>query len=1297
MDTSDEYRIFTEAIALVDENERAAWLVAACADDQALRARVERLIEAHLASSGPIDELSQLTSATREQAIHHEGCGTRIGPYQLLQLIGEGGMGLVFMAEQQEPLRRRVAVKLIKPGMDTRHAVARFDAERQALARMDHPNIARVLDAGETETGKLYFVMELVQGQPITEFCDHHQYTARDRCALFQSVCHGVQHAHQRGIIHRDLKPSNVLVSHCDGQPVAKIIDFGVAKAVHQDLTARSYFTELGHVIGTVDYMSPEQATLDHSDIDYRTDIYALGGILYELLTGEPPFGRGRLRRAALDEVLRIIREEDPPLPSKRITESQSLAQTASQRRMEPRSLTSWLRGDPDWIVLKAMDKDRKRRYDSASQLAEDLARFLSDEPIVARPPSRSYRMHKFVRKHRVLLLTFLCVAATLLLGMVTTAWQARMATLERNAAVQERNRARQQVLLTEKANAEAVGARRDAERAVVTAYETQAFAHAERGEGATAALWFTYCAELGRRNDPAHSQRNQLRAQSYLDETPRPVRAFHVPFEAPHVQFDPSSRFLLTYPADNGGLEYSPPDRDHVLVWDIVSEKPLRLPFEDTSIQGIAWNALGDQIAITSRDHPIWIGSFPALENRLRIPDSRNARNIRFSPDGRHLAFSIGNDAYIWNLEAGKFVDHPLKHARPIRHIDWSPDSSKILTVQGFEASVFSIHSTTGEPLFPAVRHFTGHQREESSAVWPLFGDSGKLLVTIDKKLCYYDSETGKKIGSHPLKQQLLSADGSGKAEDEGVAAMSYYSSNTRIVRVAEQLPGQGKILDVYLDPQVGVTSRFPEYPIRTITSLSGGLNPSFFAAGGADGMVSLEGACDVRNIKHPQPVVHVDLSATEMLLATAQSDGLVRVWDIGTSMLNQKVLPLQRLGDENTESFSAISPDGRYVVNTGTTFTSYKKPTSLVVFDLSDGHSLLDAPIALPGQLVDAIFSLDGSRIAAVTQQPNTLTIWNWKDSAKAMVSVALPADPRSVAYGPNDLVAVLCGDASITLVNGESGTQTARWQTSPLGAANHIVNNGRIRFSPDGLSLVTYGFAAEVWNVADQKRKYASISPDARCHGLDISRDGRWMATGGYDNRASVWDFQNGQRVSPELAHPDKVYSVCLTSDGQQLLTTCRDGGVRLWNWKTGEMAIPTLKHGNQVFVARILDQGRTIVSLSFEDKRLRFWDGQTGASLGAPIQLNAMFCASLDISPDESRAIVSATRALTWIDLTGRRPELPDLDLARQRAELASGYTVKNGGLVEMTSEQWFQRWKQQKRLPELSSPRRRGFH
>jgi serine/threonine protein kinase len=433
----NEHELFATALEIDAPDERSAYLDRACGGDDALRARIEALLRAHQQAGSFLAAPTDAGSATLDAPKTPEGPGTVIGPYKLLQTIGEGGMGTVSMAEQTQPVRRLVALKVIKAGMDTRQVLARFGAERQALALMDHPNIARVLDAGATETGRPYFVMELVKGVPITRYCDERRLTLRERLELFIPVCQAVQHAHQKGIIHRDLKPSNILIALYDGKPVPKVIDFGVAKATGQRLTDQTLYTEFGAVVGTLKYMSPEQAELNQLDIDTRSDVYSLGVLLYELLTGTTPLGPRRLKGAAILEMLRMIREEDPPRPSTRLSTTQELPAISACRGVEPNRLSGLVRGELDWIVMKALEKDRSRRYETANSLAADLTRYLVDEPVTACPPSAAYRFRKFARRNRAALSIAALVSVLLVVGTAVSwyfAIQARERAKEANA-----------------------------------------------------------------------------------------------------------------------------------------------------------------------------------------------------------------------------------------------------------------------------------------------------------------------------------------------------------------------------------------------------------------------------------------------------------------------------------------------------------------------------------------------------------------------------------------------------------------------------------------------------------------------------------------------------------------------------------------------------------------------------------------------------------------------------------------------------------------------------------------------
>jgi serine/threonine protein kinase len=452
--------------------ERERFLAEACRDDAALNEQIVSLLEADADDRGSFLKLTQILRPT---ILPTEKPGDRIGRYKLLEQIGEGGCGIVYMAEQEEPVRRRVALKVIKLGMDTKQVITRFEAERQALALMDHPNIARVLDAGATDTGRPFFVMELVRGIKITDYCDENNLSTNERLELFIQVCQAIQHAHQKGIIHRDIKPSNILVTNHDDVAVPKVIDFGIAKSISGQLTDKTVFTAFAQFIGTPAYMSPEQAQMSGLDIDTRADIYSLGVLLYELLTGNTPFDAKELLAAGMDEMRRKIREDEPAKPSTRLStmEAMDLTSVAKRRHVEPPKLIHLIRGDLDWLVMKCLEKDRTRRYETANGLAVDIQRHLRNEPVVARPPSNLYRFQKLVRRHQLAFAAGAAVLVVLLVGIAASTWQAVRAKQAEAAAYANANQAK---LNAERAERNAQQARDEANaKAVALAAEQRA------------------------------------------------------------------------------------------------------------------------------------------------------------------------------------------------------------------------------------------------------------------------------------------------------------------------------------------------------------------------------------------------------------------------------------------------------------------------------------------------------------------------------------------------------------------------------------------------------------------------------------------------------------------------------------------------------------------------------------------------------------------------------------------------------------------------------------------------------
>ena len=632
--------------------ERRRFLDARCTGNADLRQAVESLLKAH-------DEAGAFfANPTSASPPDDSAGGQRVGRYKLLQRIGEGGFGTVYMAEQEQPVRRRVALKIIKLGMDTKAVIARFEAERQALAMMDHPNIARVFDAGATETGRPYFVMELVHGIPITDYCDTSNLSTRDRLELFVPVCRAVQHAHQKGIIHRDIKPSNVLVTLHDGVPVPKVIDFGIAKATSHRLTEKTLFTEFRQFVGTLEYMSPEQAEMSGLDIDTRSDIYALGVLLYELLTGTTPFDAKTLRGAAYGEIQRIIREDDPPRPSTRISHlGETLAATAAHRGVDSRKLSQLMRGELDWIVMKCMEKDRTRRYESANGLARDVERHLRDEAVHACPPSKYYRFHKVARRNRRAVRTASLVAVALLMAVVILAVSNARITSEKNQkAVALRER--------EAALHEKEGALKDKGVALDAARASEKDARSQEG--------------LARRRFYA-SQMN-LAMQAW--DAGQPARMLQL-LESQRPRFDQEDlrgfdwyylwrlcqgtyRFSLpTRNVDNSAAMAISPDGKtlasgygrNVRLWDMATgQQKGELPGHDFLISGLAFAPDGNTLASADQQECVRLWDLVTGKLRTMVHGGRGIKAVQFWRDSGILVLA-GKSLKLWDVVANQEV----------------------------------------------------------------------------------------------------------------------------------------------------------------------------------------------------------------------------------------------------------------------------------------------------------------------------------------------------------------------------------------------------------------------------------------------------------------------------------------------------------------------------------------------------------------------------------------------------------------------------------------------------------------
>ena len=734
--------LLQRVVALLRAKEAKAATKGTAVDVDALRERVKAALTPEMVS--PIGEPTSCSSSfgLAPEFTADERPGTVIGRYRLLEKIGEGGFGSVYVAEQRDPVKRRVALKIIKLGMDTRQVVARFEAERQALALMDHPNIAKVFDGGSTEQGRPYFVMELVKGVPITQYCDENNLSTEKRLELFTQTCQAIQHAHQKGVIHRDIKPSNILVTLHDahGEAVPKVIDFGIAKATQAGLTDKTVYTNFRQFIGTPAYVSPEQAEMGGLDVDTRSDIYSLGVLLYELLVGKTPFDTKELLKAGLDAMRKAIREQEPARPSTRLIgmPQEEQTTTARQRGAETTRLISLLRGDLDWVVMKCLEKDRTLRYDTANALATDVERFLKSEPVVARPPNAGYRFQRLVRRNKLAFAAGGAVAASLVLGFGLSTWLFFKEKKARNNETKLRSRAeesektaKREASLAERAR---LAEREAAQRAIAFSERLQL----KRVEEATAvgdtSTALTLLARILR--DRPENRVAAERLLSALAFGPIAVaRAGSMRHQYSWIttaRFSPDGLRALTGSGDG-----------NVRIWDTTSGHLLLDLTNRVDTPWAEFSPDGSRIATGSQDKcvRIWDASTGRLlAEPIRHPD--RIYFIAFSPDGSLLASaSLEGAAHVWNAFTGASVAGPFLHKGPVWSAVFDPQGERIITASA-DHTACVWNPRTGEKVGPTVTH-------SGEVMHACFSHDGRRIATAsdDGTACVWDASTGEPV----------------------------------------------------------------------------------------------------------------------------------------------------------------------------------------------------------------------------------------------------------------------------------------------------------------------------------------------------------------------------------------------------------------------------------------------------------------------------------------------------------------------------------------------------------------------
>ncbi len=1253
--------------------DRAAFLDANCTDTE-MRLRIEALLKAHDEPGGVLDQPAVTASfedepgATEAPPAADEQPGTLIGPYRLMQKLGEGGMGTVWVAEQSAPIKRRVALKLIKAGMDSRGVLRRFEAERQALALMTHQFIAKVLDAGATAEGRPFFVMELVIGVPLTKFCDETKLDIRGRLELFVPICQAVQHAHQKGIVHRDLKPSNILVTLADGRPIPKIIDFGVAKATGGKLIDETIATLAGEVVGTLEYMSPEQASFSAADVDTRADIYSLGVILYELLTGLKPFDRRLLKNAAFDELIRIIREEDPSKPSTRLSADELLPSLAAARQIEPARLTKLLRGELDSVVMKCLEKQRDRRYVTANSLARDIQRYLADETVEARPPSVGDRLQKMLRRNRRLVLAASLVFLTLIGGIAGTTLGMFEAKRQEDRAIEAMRKE------SERATSEAKA--RGAEQIEREKAETQETLANDRAAKLQSALASSYFRQGIREYDAG-------RPNSALADLTRALAM--TPTENPLYA---SYRRVLIDRSLQGGKQLLPPlwhagpvtaaafspdgtrivtgSRDKTArLWDATTGAPIGKPMQhERAVVGVAFSPDGTRVMTRSGSVArLWSASSGAPVGAV-MEHADAVSSAAFSPDGRYvITGSFDKTARLWDAQSGAPFAAVMRHDSPVYCVAFSPDGRRVVTGTGIwlETGVVQLwDAQTGNPVGNAMRH-------ANNIVWSVvFSADGKLLLTgsQDWTVRVWDAQSGAFVGPTiqsdcPVGNAIFSPDG------------------TRILMCDGPFAGYFSYLARLWDARTGAS-------VGTVMNHEGHVSSMAFSPDGARVLTASKasqgyaarlwdantGAPIGEPMKHQGNVAVAAFSPDGTRVLTGSDDNTARLWSAYAGMPIGDDMPHLGFGTS-----VAFSPDGTRVV-TGSAIPGGGRGNGTA--RLWDAHS--GAPIGEvmkhEGRVWDVAFSPDGTRVVTGSgdYHPSSgiAQLWNAHTGVRVGAAMRHSAVVRQVVFSPDATrIATASTDGTARLWDAHSG--------APLGSVmKHKEAILCLVFSPDGTRIAT-GSAdetARLWDAHTGAPIGEAMRHQSDVSSVDFSRDGTRVVTGSADRAARLWDAHTGAALGEVMKHEGAVNSVAVSPDGTRVVTGSADFTARLWDAHTGAPVGETMRHQSDVTSVAFSPDGTRIVtgdSASTSGGMVRLWDAHTGAPVG---EVMANPCVqSLAFSPDGTRVVAGGWNAARLWDVTISDIEPHSTSGAHEILQLWTGFHADTDGtLHELTPAQ-----------------------